>query len=139
MKSRSQIRHETAAVSLTSITSEDQVESDKNVPILNERNFWEWRRKIVAYLYKKGVYMALNADGISSEPVMQQAQQKAYGIILEHLPAGMMEKYLDDDTIDTPKKLMESVTNTRTSINTHLVRAIMARITSFSWETADPE
>lgn len=139
MKSRSQIRHETAAVSLTSITSEDQVESDKNVPILNERNFREWRRKIVAYLYKKGVYMALNADGISSEPVMQQAQQKAYGIILEHLPAGMMEKYLDDDTIDTPKKLMESVTNTRTSINAHLVRAIMARITSFSWETADPE
>ena len=139
MKSRNQLRREATAVTLASVTKDDRPDQEKSVPVLNERNYREWRRRLLAYLYKKGVHMALKEENISPEAVMQQAQQKAFGIILEHLPSGLMERYLDDVNIETPKALLESIEKTKKGVNEQLVRAIMAQITSFAWETSYPE
>ena len=109
-KTRSSSRRADAARSAMSQALEEVAEeSSTKIPILNERNFREWKRCVRTRLLKKGVFKTLKIQEISAEDTVQMAQEKAYGIIIESLPDGMAERYLDDDTIDTPRKLMESI------------------------------
>ena len=129
---------ETAAMSMAAVSIETKGDKSK-MPILNERNYHEWRRRLMALLYKKGVYSALEEETLSTDTAVKLTQQKAFGIILEHLPSGLMEKYLDDPQIVTPKQLLEAVDATKRGINEQLVHALTAQITSFAWHSAEPE
>ena len=139
-KTRSSSRRADAARSAMSQALEEVAEeSSTKIPILNERNFREWKRCVRTRLLKKGVFKTLKIQEISAEDTVQMAQEKAYGIIIESLPDGMAERYLDDDTIDTPRKLMESIEGNRTIVNKELTKAMLTDIASFVWESGDPD
>ena len=108
-----------------------------SVPILNEKNYLEWETRVKAFLMKKGVYKGILSAQVASDDVEALAQQKALGIILEHLTSEQMHKYINDTDIETPKQLLDQIKANQLLVNEPVIRDLRCQISTFVWKSTN--